>query len=326
MMLLKNPDALREDAMLASKPVFIGNFRSGTTLLINLLGLHADVAPWFETKGLCEPLRWLRVLEDPETLAYEAAIIHADEDDAFSAEAVASRMLEDIRNTAARIEGTAPHGKGQHERYPLGHDCVLYSVDFAEQAVHHWLDAVRGQEEPEAVAAATGSLITRLGQRQAQLAGKPLWVNKTPEISRFAAELRQCLGPVRMILMVRHGRDVVRSAERLGWAGAPEIVAWWRGMIEQSRAASAGHEGDYLEMKFENLLQDPSGELNRALSFLALDPSGEHLVSTYSESIGMDHPVGPRRGLHLGSYDTAPSTVIDTLIDQAFLRSLGYET
>lgn len=325
-MMPKHPDALQENAKLASKPVFIGNFRSGTTLLINLLGLHADVAPWFETKGLCEPLRWLRVLKDPKTLAYEASIIHADKDDAFSAAAVASRMLEDIRSTAARIEGTAPHGKGQHERYPLGHDCALYSVDFAEQAVRHWLDAVRGQEEPEAVAAATGSLITGLGQRQAQLAGKPLWINKTPEISRFAAELRQCLGPVRMILMVRHGRDVVRSAERLGWAGAVEIAGWWQGMIEQSRAASAGHESDYLEMKFESLLRDPSGELNRVLRFLELEASGEQLVSTYSESIGMDYPAGPGRGLHPGKGESAPSTVIDTLLDQAFLRSLGYES
>ena len=57
-------------------PIFIGNFRSGTTLLANLLGFHKDLSPWFETKGLCELLRWQRVLKDPKTIPFESSLIH----------------------------------------------------------------------------------------------------------------------------------------------------------------------------------------------------------------------------------------------------------
>jgi hypothetical protein len=51
-------------------PIFIGNFRSGTTLLANLLGFHDELALWFETKAFCEALRWIRVMERPETVPF----------------------------------------------------------------------------------------------------------------------------------------------------------------------------------------------------------------------------------------------------------------
>ena len=219
------------------EPVFIGGFRSGTTLLVNLLGLHQDLVPWFETKALCEALRLLRVLNQPQSAELEASLVRPQDVPGFSVDAVASRMMLDFRATEARILGIKPSGKADGERYPLGHDCVAYSARTAEIAVKAWQGTVSALEPVDSltVAHATGQLIGELGNYQLAGSGKSFWVNKTPEIVRFMPELRAAIGPCRFIMMVRDGRHVVSSAARLGWAEAAEIAVWWKAVIEEAR-------------------------------------------------------------------------------------------
>ena len=296
-----------------SPPLFIGNFRSGTTLLVNLLGLHESLAAWFETKALCEPLRWLRVLQHPEDARREAGLIRLPGPAGFSVEAVAERMLLDFRDTSARIRGAAPSGKGGNESYPIGHDHALYSLDFAEQAVADWVDEIDQSADPVHIARVTGSLIQRLGKQHAELAGKQFWVNKTPEITRFGAELRACLGGIALLVMVRDGRDVVRSATRLGWAEPEEIGVWWKGMIEQSRAGGAGLGNAYMELRYEDLLADPAAHLDHVLSLMGLSASGAELVRRYQSGFSMDRALIADKGSPIPDY-----------LDAELMRSFGY--
>jgi Sulfotransferase domain. len=300
---------------MTNRPLFIGNFRSGTTLLVNLLGLHPAVAPWFETKALCEPLRWMRVLQHPELAELEASLIRLPGPPGFSAEAVAGRMLADFRETAARVKGVIPSGKGSGERYPIGHDHVLYDLQFAEHALEDWLQAVGERPDAVRIGQATGILIRCLGNRHAYLAGKSCWINKTPEIGRFAAELRACLGPVGMLLMIRDGREVVRSAMRLGWAAPEELGIWWQGMIEQSRVASAIRPDDYMELRYEDLLADPVASVDRVLRFVGLAESGMDLVARYQADFPLSRPLSPNRDVNVSVPD---------YLDAEFMQSLGY--
>lgn len=300
--------------MAAGKPIFIGNFRSGTTLLVNLLGLHPSIAPWFETKALCEPLRWLRVLNHPESTDLESSLIRLPGPAGFSVEAVADRMLSDFRVTAARMVGAEPSGKAGEERYPIGYDHVIYDLAFAEQAVCDWVNDVGTLPDSSRIARATGKLINALGRRQADLAGKPLWINKTPEIARFGRELRLCLGSVGILLMIRDGRDVVRSATRLGWGSAEDIGLWWQGMIEQSRLASVDVPGGYMELRYEDLLGDPEVTMGRVLAFLGLPDTGTELVARYRENF----PLKPM------SSTMRSDTPVPHWLDADFMKSLGY--
>ena len=297
------------------EPVFIGNFRSGTTLLVNMLGLHEAIAPWFETKGFCEALRWLRVLNQPETEEQELRLIKLPGPDGFSGKAVAERMWNDFCATAARIDGRSPSGKAGSERYPIGHDHVLYSLAEAERALDVWLDELSGSEDPQRIAEATGKLIGVLGARHAELAGKPCWVNKTPELPRFGQELRQCLGRCRIILMIRDGRDVIRSALGLGWGQPAEIAQWWQGMIEQSRRASEDHPDDYLEMHYEGLLEHPVASMDRVLEFIGYPAEGGRLVDRYQRSSPL--MIHPQSRVPLADVDTAQ-------LDAGLMNSLGY--
>ncbi len=266
-------------------PVFIGNFRSGTTLVANLLGFHEALAPWYETKGVCEALRWIRVLERPETQAFESRLTQPREWPDFTPEAVAARMLGDFRQTFARLRGELVSGKGAHEFYPLGHDRVAYDLTDAEAAVAGWLAQVGENPVLPVIRQATGALLHHLGELHAQRSRRAVWVNKTPEIPRFGHELRGCLGPCRIVMMMRKTDAVVRSAVNLGWAEAHEIAGWHQGMVDESRAAAREDPENYLELHYEALLQEPVATLNALLEFIGVSPVGEILLARYEASL-----------------------------------------
>lgn len=259
-------------------PVFIGGFRSGTTLLINLLGLHPQITPWFETKELCEALRWQRVLQQADQAAFEADYC-ASEPPGFTLSAVHQRMLYQMRTTHARLAGAGTSGKASHERYPLGNDYVCYTQQEAEAALTVWHDA----NAATGSIAATGNLIRTLGARQQALHGGGPWINKTPEISRFAPELRLALsGRCRVIYVVRDGIDVVASGLRLGWGSVEALAFNWKGLLERTRKAMHGHERDYLELRYEQLLLEPAATLDRVLQFCDREQLGAGLVQAFS--------------------------------------------
>jgi hypothetical protein len=265
-------------------PVFIGGFRSGSTLLINLLGLHPEVEAWFETKAFCEALRWQRVLRLPDQREFEAALLGLPARQAFVADAVAARMAADFRRTAARQLGEVASGKASYERYPLGFDRTHYALEDAEFALAQWLETTRAASRAEVVARATGRLITTLGARASLR--RPHWINKTPEITRFGDELDEALGPTRRVLLIRHGHQVAASARHLGWASTRELARWWRGLIVLSRATAGAVPERYLELRYEDLVRDPAATLDRLLAFTGLAGEGHALVEAYCDAVG----------------------------------------
>ena len=306
-------------------PVFIGGFRSGTTLLVNLLGLHPFLTPWFETKALCEALRFLRVLRLPESAHVESALVRPAFIKGFSIDAVAQRMLYDFRETAARQSGTQASGKAPGERYPLGHDVVNYSLNYAMAAVETWRKEINSSFDEVTAIKATGRLIRDLGLKHKTLDGKPILVNKTPEIVRFMPELRLCLGSCSFIMMIRDGRDVVRSAARLGWAESAEIAIWWKAMIEEARHGAGADPSRYLEVRYEDLVGQTSEQLDSILRFLGVLPLGEFIVTRYRQILNIDALVEassictyPRRTMDAIDHE------IESLIDAKFNAGLGY--
>ncbi len=280
-----NPQAFCPDTTLSTCsqiPAFIGGFRSGTTLLINLLGMHPLVVPWYETKELCEALRWLKVLKSPAVVDIEKGLIQPLYPAGFNIDSVKARMACHMRQTFLRMNGRVESGKAGHECYHFGGDYVLYGYDEAEAVLAQWFAASRGASDAydtHKVAAATGNLIRTLGNRQMMLSGKSRWINKTPEIPRFGYELRQSLGECKILLMVRNGWDVVSSAYALGWGSIEKLAFWWKALIEQSR--DVAQEGYYMEIRYEDLIAFPEETLDKVLDFFELPQMGKALCASY---------------------------------------------
>jgi len=268
-------------------PAFVGGFRSGSTLLINLLGLHPAIAPWFETKCLVEALRWIKVLDDPNAIEVESALAHPPGETGFSLDAVYRRMLWQARHTDDRVRGKAGNGKAANERYPIGADCIGYTLEEIVSLIEDWHRRLQsGPLTSDRVARHTGSLIRRLGDLHRQRQGGRIWVNKTPELPRLASELRRCVGECRIVHLIRDGREVALSGARLNWGSPGQIARHWAGMIRQSRQAAQGHERNYLEVRYERLASHPQDELNRVLDFLEISPD-DSLVDRYEERCGL---------------------------------------
>ena len=298
-----------------NEPVFIGGFRSGSTLLINLLGLHSEIAPWFETKELCEALRWLRVVHHPAVAAFETTLIQPRAPAGFHLDAVVARMRWHVVQTCRRLSGEAASGKAGHETYPLGADWILYSQQEALAAIACWHRAVARSAQ---VWNATGDWIRFLGQLQVERMGRRLWVNKTPEIPRFNPELWRSLGPCRQILLIRNGWEVVRSAVALGW-GDVERLAWqWRKLIEESRRGA--RPGYYLEVRYEHLVADPKATLDRIWAFLGLESQSDNVLRRYQEKGARIVPPACRE-----PHDDLAARYAFDRVAAGLMASLGYE-
>jgi Sulfotransferase family len=136
------------------------------------------------------------------------------------------------------------------------------------------------------------------GQRR----GKMLVGDKTPGYTRSLPILNQLFPWARFVHLVRDGRDVCLSAtswhqvarlERRfpSWRREPVATAalWWELHVRLARESGASLEPDrYYELRYEDLVAHPSGELGALCSFLGLD---------FSEAMTRFHEGRTRPGL-----------------------------
>ena len=266
---------------------FIGGFRSGTTLLINLLGLHEDVSAWFEAKFLVEALRWMRVIRAPEQAVMEEPLVLPPQPEGFSLDAVSTRIRTQMLSDIARMDGSLATGKASHEKFAIGADRILFTQDQALSALATW------QSRIGAIASTTPILelafhnfFWTLANYHLEVDPAPLLVNKTPEITRFGKELRKCVGQHKTVMLIRDGRQVALSSSALGWADATTMANLWCRLIIEAREAAVGAEDDYLEIRYEDLISNPVQILNRVCSHLGIAEKGSQIVETY-EKLGI---------------------------------------
>jgi hypothetical protein len=112
---------------------------------------------------------------------------------------------------------------------------------------------------------------------------KPRWGDKTPSYAKAMRRIERLLPEAHFVHLIRDGRDVRLS--RINRVAEPppiEIAAKrWRRRIERSRRISSELE-HYLEVRFEDLINDSEATLRRICAFVELDYDPAML--TYHES------------------------------------------
>src|SRR4051794_7746998 len=126
----------------------------------------------------------------------------------------------------------------------------------------------------------TGEAIAAVFEVYAGHEGKPRWGDKTPLYMQHLPRLERLFPDALWVHLVRDGRDAALSFLALppGFSGKtlaqPRTVAQFaaRWKVEIAAAGAVGRRGGerYLELRYEDLVADPAGELMRICEFASL--------------------------------------------------------
>jgi hypothetical protein len=106
---------------------------------------------------------------------------------------------------------------------------------------------------------------------------KPRWGDKTPGYGTKMRRIQRVLPEARFIHMIRDGRDVALSLkEREADLTTEQVARRWRHRINNTRRA-AKHLDDYLEVRYEDLVNEPEATLRRICEYIELDYSPKML-------------------------------------------------
>jgi hypothetical protein len=174
--------------------------------------------------------------------------------------------------------------------------------------------------------------------------GKRDWADKTPDYGGYMALLQSLWPESRFLHVVRDGVETVRSMSQhpgYHWLASAGETWWcpvahngyyrvvpvteqplerfvevWRRRFERIREEAARlAPGSYLEVRFEQLVQEPRAVLTNVARFLELDASAQWLLDAASEVV-RERPGATDRKRILAAFGKP---------DRALLASLGYE-
>jgi hypothetical protein len=305
------------------KPTFIvGVPRSGTTLLVNLLGGHPLVAPIYETRFLrnlfvlCDRLCWFY----GESFWRKLAGIIGEPILRSRVEKECGRF----RRKAIAYNKIPPEKNGikqSYEVFPFGETvCIHYSIEDVIRETDEWLERLK---RPPAGRAAIWSsareYVDRLFAIHCAQMGKPHWINKTPGFLNHLGGLSRLYPDAQYIHMLRDGRDVAVSNLSLPWGPRTvrEAARRWRDLIFVGQRTIQAKRLPVIDVRYEDLIESPPTVLSRILKFLALQGDPEHLLSVM--------PVFKARGGVWRDKFTAQDREIFASEAGDLLMRLGYE-
>jgi len=178
-----------------------------------------------------------------------------------------------------------------------------------------------------------------IGRRQ----GAELWADCTPEHLLYLERIKETIPDALIIHVVRDGRDVSMSLEKQAWIRpfewdrehALEVAAlYWDWIVRRGRAVGRRLGEDYVEVRYEELVQDPRGSMvflsdfvGQNLNYDQIKKAGIGSVQRPNTSFPSDlqseefHPVGRwKHGL-----SEKQQAILDALVGDT-LDELGYPT
>ncbi|HEU4887919.1 MAG TPA: sulfotransferase [Thermoanaerobaculia bacterium] len=127
------------------------------------------------------------------------------------------------------------------------------------------------EELPRLTPAPLAALVNALFRMEIAGTGKPRWGDKTPMYYSCWRPLMQLFPGSRLVHIIRDGRDVNLSLEKVGWHG-PDLsdrARYWRERVEMAhQAARELGPGRNLIIRYEDLVLDSRATLQTVCQFL----------------------------------------------------------
>lgn len=135
-----------------------------------------------------------------------------------------------------------------------------------------WMDAKRS----------AAGIFDRIMLKFAEKEGKQRWCEKTPVYALHITKLSRALPASLFIHMLRDGRDCAASDHRR-WGRHPNgAIARWKHVVAEGRRQGSLIGKRYLEVRYEDVTNNPRAEMSRVCDFLCVPFSD--LVMTTSTS------------------------------------------
>jgi hypothetical protein len=275
-----------------SRPIFVGGTgRSGTTVVGQLLGRHPDVFPLVPTE-----VRFLTASGGLIDLMRVSA--------AAARRSRTTTLVRAIRGTRPKVTAEAFSARmlDHWYRWTAPDETVrgLHLGGLERPALEWALDGlgVRMKADPEGTARALAEeILGRLAH------GSSRWVETTPGNAIRANGLRVLFPDMRLVHVVRDGRDAAASIATMFW-GPNDIVEaldWWAGKTAYAYAALASFPEDrHVTVRLEDLVQrDREASYERLREAMELTPSDE-MRAFFDERMSSDRA-------HVGRWRSALS-------------------
>ncbi len=187
----------------------------------------------------------------------------------------------------------------------------------------------------------TGEAIAAVYQAYADAQAKPRWGDKTPMYMGHLELLESLFPDARYVHLIRDGRDAALSFLAMpagitteGWGHPRDAAGFarqWRTEVVAARSLGRRAGERYLELRYEALVDDPPGTVQRICSFAGLpwEPSMLEYAGAVDVS-GKPHQQNllrrPTAGLRRWREEMAPTDVAAfEAVAGDLLAALGYE-
>lgn len=172
--------------------------------------------------------------------------------------------------------------------------------------------------------------------------GVDRWVDSTPTNVPHMLRIKQDFADAKFIHIIRDPRDLALSLDKKGWSrplpgdksnSLLAAAVYWEWIVRKGRQFGRQLGADYIETRYEDLVQSPAAELNRIGKFLDCDLDYERIqansvgsiknpLTSFKEDLkqGTFSPVGRWKQ----KFPAEQLTKFESLIG-GYMQELGYE-
>ncbi len=131
-----------------------------------------------------------------------------------------------------------------------------------------------------------GDFLRIIMEEMARKQGVERWADTTPEHLLHLHRIKETIPNALIIHIIRDGRDVALSTEKLGyirpfpWDRRPVSMVsglYWEWMVNKGRRDGKALGDDYIEVNFEDLIERPQETLNKLGPFIGQELDYEHI-------------------------------------------------
>jgi Sulfotransferase family len=205
-----------------------------------------------------------------------------------------------------------------------------------------WVSGLDGNAIREKVLAECrngGDFLRIIMSEMARQQGVRRWADCTPEHLLYLPRIKQTLPDALIIHIIRDGRDVALSIDRLGyikrapWDKKPSVMAaglYWDWIVRRGRKDGCKLGNDYIEVRFEDLLSQPRQVLATLSEFIEHDLDYDRILrvgvgsvsepnTSFKDTSGNFNPIGRWKQ----GYSSENLITFEALVGKT-LEELGY--